>query len=521
MKLPSFLATFRQIARQRLAALSRPGRLRLPVRIVWGDGASSDSGPATNPAPDAGSSPGRAMVPATGNGARNLPVAAAGNGRAVVALGGRQSKHLSQSILLEESSPPVLLRAFLLLLCSAVLAFIIWATVATIEEVAISFGQVIPAGRIQAIQHLEGGIVSEILVQDGYRVEPGQVMLRLDPIAVLSELEQARARLNSLTLEAERLRAFATRREPAFPELDSRFQPLLNDQKAILEVQERSRRSQLSVVQNQIEERKGEIEILEEQERTITRQLQVIEEERNIRKTLFDKGLSSKSALLTILREVIQASGELSRVQRQRQQALQSLGEAENRLVELETRLSEDAMNQLTNISSEMAQVTESLRKLEDRRQRLAISAPTGGIVKGLSITTIGGIITPGKIIVEVVPVNDTLQFEARISTRDIGHVREGLQAQVKFAAFDFARYGAMPGILASISATTFLDEKGEPYYRGLVDLERDYLGSNPRVNRVVPGMTGQAEILTGQKTLMEYLLKPIYRALEQGFRER
>lgn len=448
-----------------------------------------------------------------------VPVAK--GGRPAVRLGRRQARHMSQSILLEESGPPLVLRLLLLLIGVVVGAFVIWAGTARIEEVAVTFGQVIPSGRIQAIQHYEGGIVAEVPVQDGVVVAAGQVLLRLDPIGVESEREQMRARLVGLSLQAERLRAFAENRAPVFADVDPRYASLQADHKAMFAAQKASRSNQLSVIETQIEERRAEMAVLEAQMRTLDQQVMLVEEERGMRKQLYDKGFASKSALLTVTRDAVQATGELARVERQRQQAGQGLVEAQNRLAELDTKLREEAMGQLAAVSSETAQVIEALRKLEDRAQRLTLTAPTGGIVKGLSLTTIGAVATPGKTLMEVVPVGEKLQLEVQISTRDIGHVYEGQPVQIKFTAFDFSRYGTVAGTLVTISAATFQNERGEPYFRGLIDLERPYVGDHPERNRIIPGMTAQADILTGEKTLLEYLLKPIYRAMKQGFRER
>lgn len=441
--------------------------------------------------------------------------------RPVIRAGGRQVRYMSQSILLEEGGNPRLVRMLILVITTVLSAFIAWAATARIEEMAISFGQVIPSGRVQPVQHLEGGIAAAILVADGDHVEAGQLVVQLDPTSALAELDQMRARLVALSLQNERLRAYVAGRAPAYPEVESRFAWLVDDQKAFHEVQERSRSNQMAVIDNQIDQRRSEVAILEEHESTLNRQAELFDEERSMRKTLFDKGLSSKIALLNILRESLHIRGELARAQGQRRQALSALAEVNNRRLELDTRLREDAMNQLATASSEFAQVTEAIRKLEDRVGRVQITAPVAGIVKGLTVTSPGTVIAPGKTILEVVPVDDAMQLETKISTRDIGHVHAGQPANVKFVAYDFARYGVMTGTLASISATTFLDPDGQPHYRGIIALDRPYLGDDPNQQRILPGMTAQAEVRTGEKTLLEYLLRPIYRAMQQGFRER
>ncbi len=173
-------------------------------------------------------------------------------------------------------------------------------------------------------------------------------------------------------------------------------------------------------------------------------------------------------------------------------------------------------------VTAETSQVQELIHQLEDRFNRLQIVSPVRGYVKDIKIKSKGGIVPAGGIVMEVVPIDDELRVETRISTKDVGHVNLGQPVTVKVASFDFARYGSVSGVLDNISATTYIDEtNGAPYYKGIVKLDTPYVGEDPEQNKIVSGMTVQADIMTGEKTLSQYLLKPIYVSLQQSFRER
>ena len=201
--------------------------------------------------------------------------------------------------------------------------------------------------------------------------------------------------------------------------------------------------------------------------------------------------------------------------------ARETIAEANLRLNELHNSQREEAFSELGRLGGEIAQTSETLRKLKDRVARLEIHAPSRGYIKGLQFTTIGGVIAPAQVVMELVPTDDVLVAETRISTEDIGHVHLGQPVTVKVSAFDYIRYGSISGELVSISASTFVDEDGRPYYKGRVALDSDLVGDGARAQPIIPGMTVQADIQTGERTLLQYLLKPVYVSLDQAFSER
>ncbi len=240
-----------------------------------------------------------------------------------------------------------------------------------------------------------------------------------------------------------------------------------------------------------------------------------------MRRSLYEQGLNSKVLFLNIQRELNEAQGNLSGVVAEQARARETIAEAKLRLNELEKSQREESITELGRLGGEIAQAREALRKLRDRVARLEIVAPTRGYIKGLQFTTIGGVIAPAQVVMELVPIDDVLIAETRISTEDIGHVHLGQPVTVKVSAFDFIRYGGIQGELVSISASTFVDEDGRPYYKGKVALEADAVGEGASAQKIIPGMTVQADIQTGERTLLQYLLKPVYVSLDQAFSER
>ncbi|NIY76365.1 HlyD family type I secretion periplasmic adaptor subunit [Thalassospira sp. HF15] len=433
----------------------------------------------------------------------------------------RMARYLSHAVLLEEGGISVFVRSAMVMLSVGFLALVAWSATTEIKETAITFGQVMPTSAVNKIQHLEGGIIEQIMVRDGDLVEKGQVLMRLKADGAQAELSQTETRLGNLQLEAERYRALAEGREPDFTVLMVQYPELAQNQDEIYRIQTELDANQSEILQVQIKERNAELAQLSEQEATLRKSVDLLSQEVTMRRSLYEQGLNSKVLFLNIQRELNEAQGNLSGVVAEKARARETIAEANLRLNELEKTQREEAITELGRLGGEMAQAREALRKLRDRVERLEIVAPTRGYIKGLQFTTIGGVIAPAQVVMELVPVDDVLIAETRISTEDIGHVHLGQPVTVKVSAFDFIRYGGIEGELVSISASTFVDEDGRPYYKGKVALNDDSVGEGAKAQKIIPGMTVQADIQTGERTLLEYLLKPVYVSLDQAFSER
>ncbi len=436
--------------------------------------------------------------------------------------GDRQTRFLAQSVILEEAGSSGLVRAAMIAIAVVICAFLFWAGITDVDEVAVTTGEIIPTGKVQTIQHLEGGIISEIPVQEGELVEREQVLLVLEPSGPTSELNQIRARRAALELQVERLRAIGTGREPDFSFVGKEFKDMVDDQQIIYESQQDAHIDRQQVIITQIEQKKQELYLLDEQEETLSRNADILLEEFLLREELYTKGLATKIAYLDSKRAVNDSRGDLANLLVDRQRTLESMDESRKRLTELDTDNREQVLTEMGVVTNELAQVVQSLEKTYDRVRRLKVQSPVRGYIKGLKVNTVGGVIPAGAIVMEIVPLDEELIVESRINPRDVGHVNLGDPVTVKVTTYDFARYGGITGELAEISATTFIDEAtGDPYYKGMVKLDRNYVGLDPERNQVLPGMTVQADIKTGHKTLLEYLLKPVVSSVKTSFKER
>lgn len=435
----------------------------------------------------------------------------------------RFRRHLAQAVVFEEGGVGPLVRGTMLTTILTVGALVGWAAVTPVKEVAVTNGQVVPSSFIRPVQHLEGGIVQAVLVKEGQLVEKGEVLVKLDPAQALSELEQTRARETGLLLKAERLRAFAEGRSPDFSggRDDLADQGQAQDQDSIYQAQERQRETAEQVLGKQIEQRRADISLYRDQISAMDQQIDLLAKEVEIRKYLVEKELTSKVVYFNILREYERLKGERARFQGQLKTAREALAEADTRLADQKTKQSHDALNEMGSVTADLAQLREARSKLEDRVMRLEIISPVRGIVQELAVTSPGAVIQAGGMVTKIVPVDDVLLVENQITPRDVGHIVPGQPVRIKVASYDFARFGAVSGRIDQVSPSTFLDEKKQPYYKGLVELSQPYVGDNPGRNHILPGMTVQVDVITGEKTILQYLLKPVYLAAMQAFQER
>lgn len=434
----------------------------------------------------------------------------------------RQVRHLAHFAIVEEAGMSAISRAAVIVVSLVVVAFVVWASLMRMDEVATTFGSVVPSRSVQVVQHLEGGIVREILVEDRAMVEAGQPLIRLDPVQASAEMEQADSRRVALMLKAERLRAFVDGRKPDFGKVSDKYRGLAADQIDILRADTERWLSQGNVLMEQSAQKREEIAAAAAQERAVRDQLSLVAEEAQMRETLYRAGHTSKVDYFAVLRQKAAIESEISRLQGQQRTAGKALEELERRLADLDNNQRQDALKDLGTVTAELAQVDESVARLKDRVDRLELVSPVRGYVQNLKAKTVGAVVPAGGQIMEIVPTDDDLLVETKINTRDVGHLMAGQKVIIKVASYDFVRYGSVEGTLKSVSATTYLDEKDNtPYYKGWVQLAHPWVGDKAAGNTILPGMTVQADIVTGEKTLLQYLLKPIHASVAQAFHER
>lgn len=397
---------------------------------------------------------------------------------------------------------------------------IIWAAFAWIDEVVRGEGKVVPSRQVQVIQSLDGGVVEEILVRPGQIVEEGEVLLRIDPTRYSSSLGENQAERLSLIAKAARLQAIATG-EPLImpPEIFNEAPALAEMEKQVWEARMQELEANIDVAQDQLRQRERELQETIANRDQAASSCGLTSRELNMTRPLLQSGAVSEVDLLRLQRDVARYCGEQKAANAQISRIEASIEEAESRLKEVEITFKNQARTDLAETKARLATLEQGQRALADRVRLAEIRAPLRGTVKTVNTNTVGGVVQPGKDIIEIVPADDTLLLEVRINPRDIAFLHPGQTAQVKFTAYDFAVYGGLEGVLEQTSADTIVDEKGNAFYIAKVRTNTAYVGEDDRP--ILPGMMADVHILTGKRTVMQYLLKPVLRARSNAFTER
>lgn len=431
----------------------------------------------------------------------------------------RSQQLLPRSIALAELPPPRASSRVVWLVSVTIMAFAAWASLVPLDELVSAPGEVLPRLQVQPVQHLEGGIIDRIDATDGAEVKMGDPIVTLDGAAVLADLQRAKARRDALALQSDRLLAFSTGRRRAAsgtPAAD-----LAAGEAVVLSAQRESRAAQLAVAASQATEKRHEVEALRGREEGLRRQIELLKREMAARKPLVDRGLISSLAYLAQERELTRLEGSLAETIGDRRRSESSVLEAQRNGREIDQRLRADALNDYASVAGQLAQADQEVKRLESQAQRLVVRAPMAGVVKGLTAISLRQVIAPGGVIAEVVPQSGPMVAMVRVSPAEIGHVRVGSKAVVKVATYDFARNGGVDGVVDYVSASSFVDDKGNSYFKARLRLMHNYVGARQQHFVLKPGMTVVADIKTGSKTLTEYLFKPVSRALDGAFHER
>lgn len=363
-------------------------------------------------------------------------------------------------------------------------------------------------------------MVHAINVREGEVVEKGKILITMSDSAIKQDMERAKSRDLSLTMQIERLRAFVEGREPDFTGLPDNAVQTTQDQTAFFQSMREARAKEGEIITDQIAQKKQAINAFYSDISTARQNLTLANDMHARRLELNKKGYTSDMQILEDKRRINDLQGEIKRLNAQIMVARSEIAEFEGRLASLSASHVDNANERLDILLAEKAQNDEIIDKLGERIGRLHIKAPAKGLVKGLNVNTIGAVIQPGQTLMEIVPMDETLEVQVKISPKDIGHIKIGQPVQVKFSSYDFSRYGSVQGKLGQISATTFSDDKGGRYYQGRVILDQTHVGHNPN-NMIIPGMTVMADVITGEKTILQYLLKPIHVSLKTAFSER
>lgn len=400
-------------------------------------------------------------------------------------------------------------------------ALLLWSAWAEVDEFARGEGKVVPSQQVQIVQNLEGGILAELYVKEGDEVVRGQRLLRIDDTRFSSELKEAGVTMAQLEIKSIRLRAEAEGKEFSLPE-NHGFDPSLAQQEMDL-YQSRidELRSNREVFEQQAVQKRQEVSELRAKSEQISTSYDLLKRELELTRPLVAEGAISQVDLLRLERQVNDLQGELNAAKLALPRTQASLKEAEEKLANLDVVFRREAREELNKTTAEFSRLTESSGTLADRVKRTSVTSPVAGTVKQLLVKTIGGVIQPGMDIIEVVPSEEILLVEAQIRPSDIGYLHPGQSAKVKFTAYDFSVMGGLDGEVVQISPDTIIDEQGNSYYLVRVETSRVFRGVDGTELPIIPGMTVTVDILTGKKSILDYILKPILKTRQLALRER
>lgn len=418
---------------------------------------------------------------------------------------GRRAEALS----LESGQVPPNLSRWLLGTTAVMAGSVLVSALVPIQNYVVASGEIEPAGEIQKVQHLEGGIIRDQLVEEGEKVRRGDVLLTLSEGQIGSQQQQTATRITNLTLEQRELRK-ALGQEALNLDLPTPSSPSAEVERAFADLLEQKGLD----IQRQIKVADLRLKTLQAKRREYLDEVALLQEQTNSYAFLENAGAISHNDVLEAERRIASTETMLAELDG-------TILETQTQRFELRSKLRIDILEQLADVTSEKAELQSVLGEQLDEVRRLQVRSPVNGIVKSYTVKTIGGVIAPGSVVAEVVPLGDQLEGFLRVKPSDIGNVQRGQRAELKVLAYDYSRYGTISGVVRSISAGTFQDEKtGEPYYKVRASLSRDYAGKNEGRNLLVPGMTLTADILTDRTNLLMYLLGPIRRGFGDAMQQ-
>ncbi|MCO8310693.1 HlyD family type I secretion periplasmic adaptor subunit [Pseudomonas mandelii] len=399
----------------------------------------------------------------------------------------------------------------------------LWANFAVVDEVTKGDGKAIPSSKIQKIQNLEGGIVSELFVTEGQIVEAGAPLIRLDDTRFASNVGETEADRLSMLLRVERLSAEVDDRALNFPADVLKAVPVQAASEESLYISRRQQlHDEIGGLKEQLIQRQQELREFTSKQSQYRNALSLQRQEINMSEPLVAQGAVSPVEVLRLKRAEVETRGQLDATTLAIPRAESAIKEVQRKIDETRGKFRSEALTQLNEARTDLNKAQATGKALEDRVSRTLVTSPVRGIVNKLLVNTIGGVIQPGSDLVEIVPLDDTLLVEAKIRPQDIAFLHPGQDATVKFTAYDYTIYGGLKAKLEQIGADTITDEdKKTTYYIIKLRTERSHLGTDEKPLLIIPGMVASVDIITGKKTVLSYLLKPIIRARAEALHER
>jgi membrane fusion protein, adhesin transport system len=401
-----------------------------------------------------------------------------------------------------------------------IVLLIVWACLAHVDEISKGDARVISSRQLQLVQSLDGGVVSEILVKEGQVVEKDQLLLKIDETRATSGVRESAAQGFALRARQARLRALAEGApfQPPPPSADPEEKRIVVEERRLYETRLTELNTMLSINRQQLAQREQELSEMRSRKAAAERSLDLTQQELAKTKPLLASGAVSEVDILRLEGMVSKARGDNEQSGAQIARVQAAIGEATRKIQETELMFRNDARKDMADVMGKLNALNQGAVALTDKVDKSQIKSPLRGRVQRLLANTVGGVVQPGKDIVEIVPLDDALLLEAKVLPKDIAFILPGQAATVKFSAYDFSVYGGMAAQVENISPDTVVDEKGNAFY--LVRVRTTQVKFSEKMP-IIPGMTAEVDILTGNKSVMSYLLKPVLKGKAYALRER
>ncbi len=403
----------------------------------------------------------------------------------------------------------------------AILWLIVWSSFAQIDERTRGIGKVIPSQKIQTVQNLEGGIVSEIYVREGDRVKKGQPLMKIQDVGFTGSYNEKQLKINELSAKSYRLKAEANAQNFSIPTSDRNGMSMLVSQEANLHMSNQNQlANSVAIIEAQISQKENELLESKAKREELKNAYDLISREMAITEPLTKNMVVSEVQFLQMKRQAAMIKGDYQATEHTIARIKENIGELRKRRMNVVYEFRNKAKQELNGVVAEIQQIKESESVLADRVDRTIVRSPVNGTINQILINTIGGVVKPAMDLLEIVPEDDLLMVEARIKPSDIAYIYPGQKANVKFSAYDFSIYGGLKGKVKHVSANTITDEKGNSYYLVHIATDKSFLEKNGKSLEIMSGMTVDVDILTGKKTVMDFILKPILKVKQNSLGE-
>ncbi len=430
-------------------------------------------------------------------------------------------QRLTLPLALEDGRIPGLFKNSIYFCALFLVLAVTWMVFGQIRELAVATGSIVPSGNVKFVHHLEGGQVEEVFVAEGQAVAEGVPILRLSPIAVASDLQRAKLRAANLELQLIRLNALIHGRKAVFGELGDRFPEHAENQMKLFVAEETLMKKEYISLQRHVVSLQSSLDAVSAQQQSQERRTAILKKRLKTISSLFDQNVSTSKQLLDVqldyekeLSSTSAMSGNSARASSELARAIADL-QAQKRK-DLQVRIAEQSKLML-----ELAELRETITKQTDRLDRLVVYSPVTGVVQKLSNRSAGEVIPAGGLVAEIVPSGMELVAHVQLDPKDVGHVKPGDRADLKISTYDPNVYGTIQGTVRDVSPTTIRSSTGKSYYNVVIKMKRKYLGRAGDKHHIVPGMEVQADVITGSKSVMTYLFKPLHQSLSYAFTER